>query len=99
MSCIDPIKKLRESVIFETAWLYETMPRSQGPKDRMVEAVTVIWNRSFGRAGFGENFNELCIDVKDIKNASEFWNSKDKKVFVLKGNNEITTEKLENEAS
>lgn len=75
----ETIKKLRESIIFETAWLYESTKATKEEKEQTIEAVKVIWNRSIGRAGFG-SFNELSISEKDIKEAVEFWNSKDGKV-------------------
>ena len=84
--CKESILKLRESMIIEAAWLYSTMPNSQGPKDRMVDAVTVVWNRSIGRAGFGD-FEELSIGEEDVIEAAKQFNSKDKTVFVIKESN------------
>ena len=77
MTTLDRLKKTRNAIIFETAWLCESMPKPPGPKDKLIDAVTCIWNRSVTRAGFGEYINELCISEEDIREAVKFWNSKE----------------------
>ena len=85
MSDLENLKKVKDAIIFETAWRYETMPKSKRQKDDLLETIKVIWNRSIGRAGVGECFGELGITEEDVKKAAEFFNSKDKTVFVTKG--------------
>lgn len=77
------VKKLRESIIFETAWLYRTMPESQEINDKMLEVVKVIWNRAFQRAGFVSDFHDLLITEEQILEAVEFWNSRKLSVIAV----------------
>ncbi len=95
MNCKEQIMKLRESVIFETAWLYETISDADSQKDKMIETVYVVWNRSIGRAGFVGDFNELCIAKEDITNATGLLNKVEALPHVACGNEEIHTETSE----
>ena len=83
MSC-DLISKLKEAVIFETAWLYETMDWSKQKKEDMLEIIKVVWNRSIGRAGLPGNFYELSISEEEIKQAAERWSKEDRVVDISK---------------
>jgi len=76
MTNLERLKKVRESIIYETAWLIVTMPKPLGPKDKVIDTVTCIWNCSVPRAGFRAYINELCISEKDIRDAAKLWNSK-----------------------
>lgn len=78
------IEKLRESIVFETAWLFNTMPTTNKEKEIMIEAVKVIWNRSIGRAGFGGPLSEISVDEKDFKEISDYLNSKSIKLVAPK---------------
>ena len=71
------IEKFRESIIFETAWLFETTEVTDEEKERTIEVVKVIWNRTVSRAGFSRDLNDLTINEEDIKKASGFWKSDD----------------------
>ena len=84
MKNLERFKKVREAIIFETAWLIVTMPKPLGPKDKVIDAVTCIWNCSVTRAGFGAYINELCISEKDIRDAVKLWDSKDGIVSIPK---------------
>jgi len=84
MHCEEAIKIMKESIIFETAWLYTTLSQAKGQKDRMVEAITVVWNRSLGRAGISGDFYDMSIRKEDILCAAERWNSKEQKGFAVK---------------
>ena len=95
MSDLEVVKKLRESIIFETAWLYETMPTTAKEKEIMIEAVKVIWNRAFPRAGFVGQFHEISFDEEDIRKVAELWLSKDSKLVVPKEINESDDEPVQ----
>jgi hypothetical protein len=69
------IEKLRESIIFETAWLFKTTEATDEEKEPTIEAVKVVWNRSVSRAGFNRDSNDLTISEDDIKEVAENWKS------------------------
>ncbi len=77
MSDLAVLEKVKESMIFEAAWLYKTMQTSERKKEDFLDFVKVVWNRGFPRAGFAEYFHELSFDEKDIKKVAELW-SKDR---------------------
>ena len=76
------VEKLRESIIFETAWLYRTMPGTDSQKDRMLETIKVVWNRAFQRAGFAGHFKEFIITEEQVKEAAEFFSSVGKLEYI-----------------
>ena len=78
MNEFEVLKKVKDAVVFETAWLYESLQVSEKKKDDMLELVKVIWNRSFPRAGFDQYFNELSIDENDIRKAGEMLSHKNR---------------------
>jgi hypothetical protein len=77
----DIVKKLRESIISQTAWLFEATEASTEERDRTIEAVKVIWNRSLSRAGFGRCCRKQVIRGEDFKDAVEFWSSQTKEII------------------
>ena len=80
MSDLEILKKVKDAIIFEAAWLYETSKESEREKDDKLEYVKVIWNRAFQRAGGGP-FEELSFDENDIKKAAEYWDHEDRLVL------------------
>lgn len=84
MEDFEILNKLKEAIIFETAWLHHSTPVSENKKRQLVEAVKVVWNRSFQRAGFTEYFETLSFDEDDVKKAAERWNRKDNVIVVHK---------------
>ena len=73
MSDLAVLEKVKESIIFEAAWLYHTIQTSDRKKDDFLDFVKTVWNRGFPRAGFGEYFQELSFDEEDIKKVAELW--------------------------
>ena len=82
MEELEVLNKIKEAIIFETVWLHHSTPVSENKKRQLVEAVKVVWNRSFQRAGYTEHFESLCISGDDLKKALELWNRKDNVIIV-----------------
>lgn len=74
MSDLETLKKLRDAIVFEAAWLYESSDLSDEAKEHMADTIKVVWNRAFQRAGFVEYFKEVIIGNNSIENfAQQFW--------------------------
>jgi hypothetical protein len=71
----ESMMKLRESVILETAWLYATIDETDEEKEKMIDFTKAVWNRSIGRAGFAEHFQELSFDEEEIKEAAKYFSA------------------------
>ena len=80
MSDLEILKKVKDAIIFEAAWLYETTKDSKKVKEDRLEYIKVVWNRAFPRAGGAGYFEELSFDEEDIKKAAEMWDHEDEHV-------------------
>ena len=80
---LEDLKKLRDAMIFEAAWLFESTKETDEEKKDKLEYVKVVWNRAFQRAGFAGEFNDLSITEEDIRKAAELWSSRENRVFML----------------
>ena len=67
MNELEVLNNLKESLIFEASWLYESSDVSADEKENMLESIKTVWNRSIQRAGFTKYFNELCVNLDDFK--------------------------------
>ena len=79
MNELEVLNELKESLIFETAWLYESSDGSNEEKDKMLESTKTIWNRSIQRSGLNKYTKELSVSIDDFKNNAErVWCGDDK---------------------
>lgn len=84
MEELEILNNLKEAIIFETAWLQHSTSVSENKKRQLVEAIKVVWNRSFQRAGFTRYFETISFDEEDVNKAAERWNQKDNVIVVHK---------------
>ena len=80
MSDLEILKKVKDAIIFEAAWLYVTTKDSKKVKEDRLEYIKVVWNRAFPRAGGASYFNEISFDENDVKKAAEMWDHEDRLV-------------------
>ena len=65
--------ELREDVIFEAAFLYETMNVSKRQKENVLAFLKVVWNRAVQRRGGVGNPLDLWFDEDTVKKAAEYF--------------------------
>lgn len=84
MNELEVLNKVKEALIFEGAWLYESSDLSEEEKGDMLEYLKVIWNRTFQRAGFAEHIKVLLISEENFLNIVEkVWGSNEEKIFLM----------------